>query len=227
MIILIVNLYFIIAVFQPGGSSGKDPVGLLLGAYSCWGINSAFLSQLFSALACHYEGWFKLAYIASEISLSINIVVVILFWIAGGNYKLLAGPHHTMDFRTQMIQILCHMTPMLANISDLASTDMALEKTHWWICTITFCPFYMCFNWYFSFVIGEFANPGRMGSIYSMEQWDKSVPLTMLLFVFGGFCQGGLFYCTSAIMEKIWPKRPEEEFEFEKAAVSLSQKIEV
>ena len=48
--------------------------------YSLWGTASALFSHISSIIACHYESWFKFAYIVTEMSYAINLVVVIIFW---------------------------------------------------------------------------------------------------------------------------------------------------
>jgi len=52
-----------------------------LGFYSLWGTMSTLIALLSSTIAMDTEGWFKFAYIMTEISFSINLVVVLVFWI--------------------------------------------------------------------------------------------------------------------------------------------------
>ena len=89
-------------------------------------------------------------------------------------------------------------------------TDMALEKSHWWISFITFFPCYMIQNWIGSMTIGSVIKPGQIGNIYGVEMWDTNVPLTIFLFFIGGLIQAGLFYGSAACIDKIWPKRTSE-----------------
>lgn len=91
-------------------------------------------------------------------------------------------------------------------------TDMALEKSHWWIMFIVMCPTYMCCNWYGAMTLGNMAT-GKKGQIYGPEMWDTNVPLTMFYFAILAAAQAGIYYCLCTVVEKIWPKRPEEEFE--------------
>jgi len=49
--------------------------------YSLWGSTFAFVSHLASIIAMDYEGWFKFAYITTELSYAINVIVVFVFWV--------------------------------------------------------------------------------------------------------------------------------------------------
>ena len=94
-------------------------------------------------------------------------------------------------------------------------TDMALEKSHWWIMAITMCPCYMACNWAGAMTLGNITTK-EIGSIYGPEQWSTNVPLTIFMFIVMAAIQAGIFYCTAAILDKYYPKRPEEEFDLEK-----------
>ena len=52
-----------------------------LAFYSLWGTTTAFVAHVFGIVASNHEGWFKTAYIATEISYSVNIIVVLVFWL--------------------------------------------------------------------------------------------------------------------------------------------------
>lgn len=39
------------------------------------------LSHIFSIIACNHEGWFRTAYIATEVSYAANTLIVIVFWL--------------------------------------------------------------------------------------------------------------------------------------------------
>lgn len=107
-----------------------------------------------------------------------------------------------------------HIIPWVTTVSDLCQTDLALEKSHWWVGFVTMCPFYMIANWIGSMTMGSMIN-GEKGNLYGFEDWKNNLFGTIILFVFCAFIQGGLIYCTAACMEKINPKRPEEEFNSE------------
>ena len=72
-----INLAMSIPLFISNAS------GLLyaLAFYSIWGTMSALIALLSSVIAMDTEGWFKFAYIATEVSFAINIVVFLIFWI--------------------------------------------------------------------------------------------------------------------------------------------------
>ena len=98
-------------------------------------------------------------------------------------------------------------------------TDMALEKSHWWISLITMFPCYMIPNWIGSMTIGSVITPGQLGNIYGVEQWADNVPLTIFLFFVASLIQAGLFYGTAALVDKIWPKRAAEEFDIKESLI--------
>merc|ERR1719231_481729 len=112
-------------------------------------------------------------------------------------------------------QGLLHAIPFITTVSDLYMTDMALEKSHWWIMVIVMCPCYMCCNWVGAMTLGNMATREK-GSVYGPEMWATNVPLTIFYFAILAVVQGGIFYCTAAVIDKYWPKRPEEEFDLEK-----------
>ena len=111
-------------------------------------------------------------------------------------------------------QGLLHAVPWLCTVFDLYMTDMALEKSHWWIAVITMCPCYMVCNWWGAMNLEGLEH--QRGSVYGPEQWKDNIPLTIFYFVIIAAFQGGIFYCTAAIIDRVWPKRPEEEFDLEK-----------
>jgi len=49
--------------------------------YSLWGSFTALVALLSSTIAMDTEGWFKFAYIMTEISFAVNIIVVLIFWL--------------------------------------------------------------------------------------------------------------------------------------------------
>ena len=75
-IIVIANCIINVAII---GSNAANPL-FGLAFYSLWGSTIAFLSQIFSIRACNHEGWFKIAYISTEISFAVNTTVMIIFW---------------------------------------------------------------------------------------------------------------------------------------------------
>lgn len=113
---------------------------------------------------------------------------------------------------------LIHGIPFVTTVSDLWMTDMALEKSHWWIASITMCPFYMTANWIGAMTVGWSMMPGvpeeyKYGHIYGPEMWNSNIPLTIFYFVILAAVQGAIFYATAAIIDCIWPKRTSEEYE--------------
>ena len=113
---------------------------------------------------------------------------------------------------------LIHAIPFITTVSDLWMTDMALEKSHWWIAFVTMCPFYMVANWIGAMTVGwkdrpDVSEEDKYGQIYGPEMWDSNIPLTILYFVIGAAAQGAIFYATAAIIDCMWPKRTNEEYE--------------
>jgi hypothetical protein len=51
-------------------------------------------------------------------------------------------------------QALLHLIPWVSTVINLAITDMALNKDHWWIAIITMCPFYCLANLWGSMTLG-------------------------------------------------------------------------
>lgn len=208
--LMIFNMWIILTCWDEKMNAGRKAFDIMFGTYSCWGVQLALYSQIASALACNYEAWFKPAYILTELSFAVNTVIMILFWL--GSTHLLRPPFTYVRFAV----IVSHLIPFVTTVSDLAMTDMALEKSHWWMTTLIACPFYMLANWFFSFRIGSYGIAGDFTTVYGFEMWTSNVPITMLTFFIGALVQGGLFYCLCSLIEKVWPKRPEEEFILDK-----------
>lgn len=106
-----------------------------------------------------------------------------------------------------------HTIPMLTTILNLWMTDMALERSHWWMSFIAMFPIYMLCNWYGAMNVGSLVVPGRKGDIYGMEFWATNVPLTIFLFFLLACFQALLHWGTAALMDRIWPKRQSEYYE--------------
>jgi len=115
--------------------------------------------------------------------------------------------------------IFVHILPWLACVTDLWLTDMALEKKHWWLGFVTMFPFYMFANLFGSLTMGSMIDKS-MGTLYGFEQWIDAPIQTILLFIFCGFIQGGLIYCTAACMDRIWPKRAAELFDQKESLIN-------
>ena len=113
-------------------------------------------------------------------------------------------------------QGLLHFIPMLTTVLNLWMTDMALERSHWWMSVITMFPIYMGFNWYGAMNWGSLVVPGRKGDIYGFESWDTNVPWTMFLFLLVALLQGLIHWATAALIDRIWPKRNAEIYEANK-----------
>jgi len=191
--------------------------------YSLWGTTTALLAIIFSNLATCYESFFRVAYITTEISYSVNIIVVLVFWLILWPMTL----KYIGEMEEQGVDVtfflwyngIIHAVPFLTTIIDLGLTDMALEKSHWWIAFITMFPCYMIPNWIGSMTVGSVLEPGRLGNIYGVEMWDTNVPLTIVMFIAGGLLQAGLFYGTAACIDRIWPKRASEEFDLKESLI--------
>ena len=186
-----------------------------LAFYSLWGSTIAFLAHLSSIKAMSQEGWFKFAYISTEISFAINTTVMIIFW--GILWPVIQGYKDHVDANTflflQWYMAIIHAIPWVTTVADLYMTDMALEKSHWWIAFVTMCPAYMCANWIGAMTVGQPGAPGTpntIGKIYGPEMWVDNIPLTMFYFFLLATAQGLIFYATAAIIDCVWPKRTAE-----------------
>merc|ERR1711998_707969 len=127
--------------------------------YSLWGATTSLFSMLFSIVAIYKESWFRTAFISVEISYAVNTTIMWVFWIILWPMimKMLDGAIEaakpadkdkvkaTMEFM-RWYQALLHLIPWVSTVINLAITDMALCKDHWWIAVVTMCPFYSIFN---------------------------------------------------------------------------------
>lgn len=180
--------------------------------YTSWGLHWAFIALVFGMLACHFEGWFRIAYITTEIALAVNQTIMILFWLL--IYPAMWSLGDLDDPDTHFYMIFYHLIPIVSVVLQLAFTDMALEKRHWWIAAFVMFPVYMLCNCY-----GVFHIPGQLdkfpwGSIYSIEGWVDYPVMTVFIFFVAAMIQGGLFYCSCSIVDRVWPKREEEYYDY-------------
>jgi len=131
-----------------------------------------------------YEGWFKFAYITTELSYSVNVIVVIVFWLILWPWimSMTEGQSGAEVTFGLWYQGLIHSIPMITTVLNLWMTDMALEKSHWWMSFITIFPFYMLCNWWGAVNVGSLVEAGRKGDIYGFEYWCSNIPLTIFLF---------------------------------------------
>lgn len=188
-----------------------------LAFYSLWGSGTAFMALISSTIAMDTEGWFKFAFIMTEISYAVNVIVVIIFWTV--LWPMTLSQAEMMDNEMEKAfliwyQGLIHAIPMITTVLDLYMTDMALEKSHWWIAFLTMFPFYMICNWVGAMTMGGLN--GKIGNIYGVEQWDTNIPLTIFLFFLLSCIQAAIFYGSAACIDKIWPKRVTEIYELNK-----------
>jgi len=146
IILCTVNLIINIPIFL---TNVQNPV-YALGFYSLWGTTTALFAHFFSVFAMCYESMFKPAYIATEISYSVNIIVVIVFWLI--LWPWIVQKTADVESSAELTFVLwynglIHSIPFITTVADLYMTDMALEKSHWWIALITLFPCYMIPNW--------------------------------------------------------------------------------
>lgn len=73
----LMNFLFIFANI----AQGYNPLSVIIVYYSLWGCMWALFSHIFSMIACNREGWFRVAYITTEISFAVNSVIMLVFWI--------------------------------------------------------------------------------------------------------------------------------------------------
>mgnify|MGYP006169900549 CR=1 FL=1 len=141
---------------------------VLIGYYSVWGATLSTFSMLFSVFAMYKESWFRPAFISVEISYSVNLTIMWIFWLViwpvmtkGGadsisNAKTPEAKKAAEDFFSYMkiYYTIIHVLPFVSTVINLAVTDMALNKSHWWIAVLTLCPFYLVFNMWASLAMG-------------------------------------------------------------------------
>lgn len=187
--------------------------------YSLWGSTIAFVAHITSILACNKEGWFRIAYIANEISFAVNSVIMIIFWCL--LWPLMSHIGMLDSTATKWYQGLLHFIPWLTTVAELAMTDLALEKSHWKFAFLTMCPFYMCANAWGALNFEYLVKAHENGSVYGVEQWKTNALLTVGMFIIMAFFQSGIYYCLCSIVERCWPKREAEMFD---QGVSLIEK---
>jgi len=177
--------------------------------------------MLFSVIAIYKESWFRPAFISVEVAYSVNITIMWIFWgiiwptlTKGGdaaitNAKTPEEKKKLVDFisHIKLYYTIIHIVPFIATVINLAITDMALNKSHWWIAVITLCPCYMLLNMWASLTIGTLNAKGEkvLGSIYSVEQWIKAPVTTTVIFVILAFVQGFSFWLSCLLVEKLKP----------------------
>lgn len=54
--------------------------------------------------------------------------------------------------------------------------------------------------------------------------WDTNVPLTIFLFFVASLIQAGLFAGTAALVDRIWPKRANEQYELKESLIDEEKK---
>ena len=215
-VLVIVNIFVYLIFILMNLLQKYNPLQVIIIYYSLWGATIAMVSHIFSIIACNHEGWFKLAYISTEISYAVNTLILIVFWLI--LWPMIVSQASSLPDEVgtfiKWYQGLLHAVPWITTVSDLYMTDMALEKKHWWITFVTMFPCYMVCNWWGSMNIGYMSDPSIKGKIYGPEQWDTNVPFTMFCFLCLAAFQSAIFYLTALLMDKIWPKREEENFDF-------------
>ena len=102
---------------------------------------------------------------------------------------------------------IIHVLPFVSTVINLAITDMALNKAHWWIAVIVMCPCYLLFNLWASLAMGTGNLKGEMvkSSIYGVEQWITAPVTTLIVFVVLAFVQGFTFWLSCIVVEKLKP----------------------
>lgn len=160
--LVILNVMLNVPIFL---SNHNNPLWAL-GFYSLWGSTFALVSLILSIVACHREGWFRTAYITTEISYSVNWVILILFWgiLVPVGFARAEEAGEPIPVIGLVYQACLHLIPWLTTVTELAMTDMALEKSHTWIAFVVMCPIYMFFHWFVAIFVLE-DNP--KGTIYN------------------------------------------------------------
>lgn len=185
VILLVLLIAFYIMSFIGQILVNYNPIAVTLTYYSMWGILLALFAQIFSMIACTREGWFKIAYITTEIAYAVNAFIMLAFWVIlipnaiknapkpdpNVTPKPMTGVQAFMAFQG----IFIHIIPFVSCVTDLWLTDMALEKSHWWIAFVTMCPVYMIPNLVGSMTMGSMMITGEMGTIYGYEDWYNPV----------------------------------------------------
>jgi len=153
----------------------------------------------FSVIAIYKESFFRLAFISVEISYSLNFTIMWIFWFYLWP-KMKQGGLDAIDNATTADEIMkikgymiyaelyhstLHLVPFVSTVINLAITDMALNKRHWWIAVITMCPGYMVFNLWGSMTLGTTGPNGTwvFGTIYNIEQWITKPFITVVGFI--------------------------------------------
>jgi hypothetical protein len=141
----------------------------MIGYYSLWGASTALFSLIFSIVAMYKESWFRVAFISVEISYAVNFTIMWIFWLILWPGLIKSGSNAVANAKTaeekkaiedymhyiKVYYTIIHFVPFITTVINLAITDMALNKRHWWIAVITLFPFYMLCNLWASMTIGS------------------------------------------------------------------------
>jgi len=102
---------------------------------------------------------------------------------------------------------LLHFIPWSSTVINLAITDMALNKRHWWMSIVFFCPCYLLANLWGSLCIGKREADGstKYGTVYGVEQWISHPFITLIVFITFALIQGLTFWLSCILIEKCKP----------------------
>merc|ERR1719453_3073526 len=115
--------------------------------YSIWGLGGSVISQTLSNIAACTDGWYNVALFACEMSVAVNIQVVLCFWLL-----LLPGLFKAWLASGDLAyECTLHFVPALCNVLNIAFTDMTLRKSNWHWAVFFFCPIYMCIECFGSY----------------------------------------------------------------------------
>lgn len=197
LLFLAIEVTIFIVSFPVNTMMGQPPLEALVFYYSFWACWIAIISKVLFIIGTFKKSWTKPAFLSVEISLAVNIVVVIFFWSVGWS----GVKDDVKDFPKEKAMIwltfeaCLHSTPSILTILDIIITDLKIQTSHWWIIFLVFFPGYTIANYIGGQVFGPVL--GHPGSVYGFENWDK----WPYLMVVAGFVIGilqVLLYCLAA-----------------------------
>lgn len=120
--------------------------------YSLWGSMIAIASNVLAFKACRNASWTRLAYFATEFSFGINIfneLVMIL--------NLLPAPSaDSIRHPDAYFLAAVHAVPIFTTLLEIITTDIIVQKSHWWMQALALCPCYMILNLFGALTIDKF-----------------------------------------------------------------------
>jgi len=171
--------------------------------------------MVLSVIACNRNGYYRAAYIATEIAFAINVFVMPAFWlilwpgmIKAYNQYIVDHPDKAKAIGIQLwFEALMHTLPGACVIINIIFTDMSLDAKHWWIAFLTVLPGYAVANYFGSIDPQIAAFTKHKGTIYGFEDWVQRPAYTVGLFAASAAATSVVFVLFSYLFGCCKPNR--------------------